>query len=277
MKLTESPTIRRPVSYCAEEHVTVADLVRKAIGTRTITQFCEDSGLSVGYVSRLLNGKLKNTPSVRTLAKIARSSMDGDTNGVLSKLLEICGYEIDQAVVQKEIRIAERTTGLLEMERKDADSENYDMINLRASAFGLLFSSLLVMGVSLQPKGDFGPHEGLAFGIGGYPFDHAVAISGFCGNSHHVIRAERDILQQLLARVARQKDVPMYLVLTDQIEVYDYISEAVKRIGKINTYILLANKNYQSFDLQTYYSADGNIPDAPFDFVKKIQNKCIRE
>ena len=76
--MKESQTIRQPLSRSTEDLVSVGSVVRKAIGTRTIKQFCEDSGLSVGYVSRLLNGKLDTTPSVRTMAKISCSGKERD-------------------------------------------------------------------------------------------------------------------------------------------------------------------------------------------------------
>lgn len=274
MKLTESQTIRQPVSCDTEKTVTIASEVRNAIGTRTITQFCEDSGLSIGYISRLLNGKLKSKPSVRTLAKISCSSLNGDMRDTFSALLKICGHNLDKEQMQRELRIAERTSGLIEEERKDAKLETYNSINLSASAIGLLFSRLMMMGVSLQPMGGFGPNDGVEFGIKGYLFESVVAIPGFCGNSHHVVMAERDILRQLLKYVSDQKEnVPMYLVLTDDEDVYEFISSVVETSVKANAYILLAGSDNTRFVKQKFIAAAGKNQEAPFDFVndtKKI-------
>lgn len=267
MKLTESQTIRHPVSCDTEKNMTVDSLVRKAMGTRTITKFCEDAGLSVGFISRLLNGKSNSKPSVRTLAKISRNSESEDTEDMFRRLLELCGHQLDEQEIQREIRIAKRTTGLLEMERKDAGFETYGSINLSASAIGLLFSRLMVMGVSLQPKGDWGPQGGIVFGIRGYEFERVIAISGFCGNSHQVVLAERDVLQQLLKYVSHQTDVPMYLVLTDHKDVYRYVSEILETSVTANAYVLLANKAYTGFAEQWFRAADKKMQRAPFDFV----------
>lgn len=267
MKLTESQTIRHPVSCDTETTVTVNSLIKKAMGTRTITKFCEDSGLSVGFMSRLINGKSKSTPSVRTLAKISFNSASEDTEEMFRSLLNLCGHRLDEQEIQREIRIAKRTSGLLEMERKDAKLEMYGSLNLSASAIGLLFSRLMVMGVSLQPKGIYEPHGGIVFGIRGYEFDRIIAISGFCGNSHQVVMAERDILQQLLRFVSNQTDVPMYLVLTDHKDVYRYVSEILETSVTANAYVLLANKEYTGFAEQWFHAVDEKMHSAPFDFI----------
>ena len=48
-----------------------AELVVKAIGNRTKTQFSEDTGLSLYYISRLSNGKIDKAPRPNTISIIA--------------------------------------------------------------------------------------------------------------------------------------------------------------------------------------------------------------
>lgn len=268
MKLTERQTISQPVSYSTETMMSVGSVVRNTIGKRTITQFCEDSGLSVGYVSRLLNGKLKSTPSVRTLAKISCSGKDKDKKKIFATLLKICGYDLETEDIQREIQIAERASGIIEEERKGVNLGNSSALNLNASALGLLFSYLMKMGVSLQPLGYLRPHEGIEFRIKDYPFERVIAIPGFCAdNDHQVVLAERDILQQLLKFVSGQKDVPMYLVLTNHQDVFEFISDVVEKSVTAVVYVLLANNDHTRFAKQKFFAADGMMREAPFGFV----------
>lgn len=267
MKLTERQTISQPVNCSTETLMSVSSVVRNMIGKRTITQFCEDSGLSLGYVSRLLNGKLTSLPSVRTLAKISCSGKDKDKKKTFVTLLKICGHDLDTSDIIREIKIAERASGMIEEERKEAELGNYSALNLNASALGLLFSDLMKMGVSLQPLGYLRPHEGIEFKIKGYPFERVIAIPGFCAdNDHQVVLAERDILQQLLRFVSGQKDVPMYLVLTNHQDVFEFISNVVEKSVTAVVYVLLADREHTRFAKQKFFAADG-MNEAPFVFV----------
>lgn len=268
MKLTERQTISQPVNCSTETLMSVGSVVRDTIGTRTITQFCEDSGLSVGYVSRLLNGKLKSTPSVRTLAKISCSGKEKDKKSTFTTLLKICGHNLGTEEMQREIQIAERASGMIEEEREEVRVGNYSALNLNASALGLLFSYLMKMGVSLQPLGYLRPHEGIEFRIKGHPFERVIAIPGFCAdNDQQVVLAERDILRQLLRFVSGQKDVPMYLVLTNHQDVFGFISDVVEDSVTAAVYVLLADSERTHFAGQRFFAADGTMKEAPFDFV----------
>ena len=46
-------------------------LINKAIGNRSKTQFAEDTGLSIYYISRCANGRLGEAPRPNTIASIA--------------------------------------------------------------------------------------------------------------------------------------------------------------------------------------------------------------
>lgn len=268
MRLTDRQTISHTVSCSTETLMSVGSVVRETIGRRTITQFCEDSGLSVGYVSRLLNGKLKSKPSVRTLAKIAASVEDKDKKSVFEALLHICGYSMRTEEMKREIQIAERTSGMLEVERKEAGMGNHSLLNLSASAVGLLLSRLLMMGVSLQPLGYLRPYDGIEFRIKEHPFERVIAIPGFCADDDHQIAlTERNILRQLLKYVSCQKNVPLYLVLTNHQEVFGFISDVVESSVTAYIYVLLANDERTRFIKQRFFTADEKMQKAPFDFV----------
>lgn len=268
MSLTEGHTISNTVSDSIGSPMTVSSLVKDAIGNRTITKFCEESGLSTGYVSRLLNGRLKSIPNVKTLAKISCISETGDKQTTFKNLLKLCGHNLSIEQMQREILIAERTSEIMVEERNDAKLGNYDSLNYKASAIGLLFSNLMMMGVPLKPLGYFGPHDGIEIGIEGYQFKRMIVIFGFCGNSHQVTLAKKDILRQLLKYVSSQKDVPLYLVLTDHKEVFEFISDVLDNTVKAYVYVLLTNNEHSHFVCQNFYAADEEIREQPFDFVK---------
>ena len=267
--MKESQTIRQPLSRSTEDLVSVGSVVRKAIGTRTIKQFCEDSGLSVGYVSRLLNGKLDTTPSVRTLAKISCSGKERDKRSTFTTLLKICGHDLDHEDIQREIRIAEQTSKIIEKEREDESKGVFSEMKLSTSAMGIIFSKLLMMGVPLQPRGNFGLDGSIEFGVKGYPFESVIVISKFCENDHQTVSAERDILKRMLKCVSKQKEVPLYLVVVNDLDVYDYMSEILEDSVNAYVYVLLANSDCTRFVKQKFISPDNEMQEAPFVFASE--------
>lgn len=276
MELTERQPFSKTVSCSTETIISVGSVVRNSIGKRTITQFCEDSGLSVGYVSRLLNGKLKSTPSVRTLAKISCSSVGKDKEKVFSNLLELCGYDLDSEDFRREIYIVERASEIIADERSGVKQGKSSALSFNAGALGLIFSYFMKIGVSLQPLGYLKPYEGLEFKIKDYPFERVIAIPGFCAdNDQQVVLAERNILQQLLKFVSGQKDVPLYLVLANHQDVFDYVSDVAEKFVAGSVYVLLANREHTRFIGQKFFAADGMSEEAPFAFVD--DTNCKKE
>lgn len=68
----------------------LVNLIKKAIGSRSIVRFAELSGLSTSFLSRLLNNNLPSRPSKRSLCKMAKVEFE---NGVtLDKIFEVAGY-----------------------------------------------------------------------------------------------------------------------------------------------------------------------------------------
>ena len=84
-----------------------------------------------------------------------------------------------------------------------------------------------------------------------------------------LLLSETHILEKILKYACeQQKCVPMYLILTDHEDVYEYISEVVEEKVKANVYILLAGRDTTCFVKQKYVTTDGMGEKAPFDFVK---------
>ena len=73
-----------------------SELVNKAIGNRTKTQFSEDTGLSLYYISRITNGKIYNAPRPNTISVIAAVAQNGVT---YAQLLNAAGYSDSVALV----------------------------------------------------------------------------------------------------------------------------------------------------------------------------------
>ncbi|MBP5490114.1 MAG: helix-turn-helix transcriptional regulator [Lachnospiraceae bacterium] len=71
------------------------ELVKKAIGDRTQKQFSEDTGLSIYYINRLINGKIDNAPRPNTISIIAAVAQNGVTS---TELLKAAGYGKDDGI-----------------------------------------------------------------------------------------------------------------------------------------------------------------------------------
>ncbi|QHQ63463.1 hypothetical protein Ana3638_24020 [Anaerocolumna sedimenticola] len=56
-----------------------ANLINKAKGSRTMTKFAEDAGLSVAHISRMINMKLEVPPTPDTIRKLVDREMNGVT------------------------------------------------------------------------------------------------------------------------------------------------------------------------------------------------------
>lgn len=232
-------------------------IIRKAIGERTMKQFCEETDLSIGYMSRLLNGKLNTTPNVKTLAKIAAFGA-GNKKETFTALLKVCGRVLTDEEMQNWIRVIEQKSL-----QNEASSENHYNANLSAPAMGLLFSRLLAMGITLQPQGRFELEDGAEFCIKEFQLERVVAIPGLCGNNH-VITTERDILWKLLRHSLKRQNVSMYLVITDNEAVYEFISNVMENNVECG-YVLLIDGTYTSFKKQKFLTTEKI--DAPFNFL----------
>ena len=84
---------KKPVGkYDAEEF---KELVKKAIGDRTQRQFSEDTGLSIYYINRLINGKIDKAPRPNTISIIAAVAQNGVTS---TELLQSAGYDKNDGI-----------------------------------------------------------------------------------------------------------------------------------------------------------------------------------
>lgn len=273
MSMTERHTIGQEVISTPIEKNTIRFVVKNLIGTRSVTAFCDEAGLSRGYVSRLLNDKLESKPTVRTLAKLAHTS-DRNVDETFSVLLSICGYNVSEEERINEIRIAKREARVHELRRNDLEMEEYEDVNLKASAIGLLFSTLLTMGVLVRPMGVFDPDACIEFGIDGLCYERVIAVPAFCGNTSQEFIAERDALSRMMkSALERREQTPLYLILTDDRDVFDYMCDLIKKLRIVCAYVLKANKEGTKFIDQRFFSTDESRQEDVFMFVKEIRNQ----
>lgn len=268
MALAETHTNRKPVNNDAEMNCAIVPLIKEIIGVRKLSEFCAASGLSLGYVSRLLNGKLTTKPSIRTLAKISCSNTLLDSEEIFSELLKLSNINLDTESIRREIRVVEQTSKVLEVERDHASAARYGSLRTGAEAIGLLFSTLIAKGINLQPVGGIRPNDGLEFQMAGYQYESVIAIPGFCGYSHQLVLTERDILQYLLKYVSNQSNSKLYLILVDDKDIYTYMSEVLDYAANVAGCVLLANSEHSRFVEQHFNGTVGRNKDASLDFVR---------
>lgn len=100
-----------------------AEVLRRAIGDRSISMFSKDVGISAGYVSRYLNLKCDVTPTIATIKKIANATKMVS----YAELLEAAGYDSEK---------------YLELEADDRELFGEDMPSGSMSYFASVFSAV---------------------------------------------------------------------------------------------------------------------------------------
>ena len=69
--------------------------------------------------------------------------------------------------------------------------------------------------------------------------------------------------------VSKKQDATLYLVLTDQMEVFEFISDVAKNVMKAQIYVLLANAERNKFVEQIFLATGEKGQNAPFNFIKE--------
>lgn len=70
----------------------LAELSNLAIGSRSLREFANQSGLSEGFLSRLTTGKLTSAPTRRSLAKLMAETSRPQNGITLGDMMEAAGY-----------------------------------------------------------------------------------------------------------------------------------------------------------------------------------------
>lgn len=75
----------------------LAELSKLAVGSRTLREFANLSGLSESFLSRLTTGKLKSIPTRRSLAKLTAASSKPQNNITFRDIMLAAGYPLSLA------------------------------------------------------------------------------------------------------------------------------------------------------------------------------------
>lgn len=92
-----SKTVKTERSIDTERFI---DLLTKAQGNRTRTQFAKDCGISLPHLSKLINNRIEKPPIPSTLKKLADHAANGVT---YEELLDAVGYNVE-AYAKKPVR-----------------------------------------------------------------------------------------------------------------------------------------------------------------------------
>ena len=91
--------IQQEKEKAMEEKTTFVELLNKAIGDHTKSDFAKASGIANAQLSRMLTGSAKSQPRPATLEKIAQAS-EGRVK--IEELLLSCGHDIDEYNIKAE-------------------------------------------------------------------------------------------------------------------------------------------------------------------------------
>lgn len=88
-RIPMSKTVKTERSINTERFI---DLLTKAQGNRTRTQFAKDCGISLPHLSKLINNRIEKPPIPSTLKKLADHAANGVT---YEELLDAVGYNVE--------------------------------------------------------------------------------------------------------------------------------------------------------------------------------------
>lgn len=195
----------------------LAELVRLAIGGRSLSSFAEEAGVSKSYVSKIINGKISpdSPPSRKVLSKLANPEKAAPQNGItLADLFTSCGYST------AELEDGEED---FEMPAVCSTVQKYYNNALPMAAVSVLMNGLVLNGVTdlmaIETKGSY-------FEIHTPDSDEAyVGIPVFCQKQDAFNLMYMAALSILL--VLSNKDATFY-ILTDNRELYQFLIDRIK-------------------------------------------------
>lgn len=229
----------------------LARLAQLAMGNRTLAEYADETGLSIGFLSRLLNAKSPSLPSVRSLARLTSESAAPENGVTYHMMLRAAGYDLEPEEERAEQKILSEARKITEEEQNKEAERCYGSIMLGASAMALIFSKLFSAGILLVPVKKFKKEGFFEFHNKGGMGEKIVIIPGFLGNDGNVQQGTLDIIMQISRSFQNQEDNTIYFILTDEEKVFQYLSCALQ-IAWGNIYILQADKDYKDFIRQKY-------------------------
>jgi len=195
----------------------LAELVRLAIGGRSLSNFAQEAGVSKSYVSKIINGKISpdSPPSRKVLSKLVDPYKAAPQNGItLADLFSSCGYSTVEL---------ENKENSPEMPALCSTVQKYYNNALPMAAVSVLMNGLVLNGVndlmSIDTKGSY-------FEIHTPDNDEAyIGIPAFCQKQDAFNLMYTAALSILL--VLCSKNATFY-ILTDNHELYQFLVARIK-------------------------------------------------
>lgn len=217
----------------------LAELLRKCRGTRTTTEFSKETGVSITYLTKLLNGNSPSRPSKKYLRRISypKYGQNNSCDVSYEALLRAAGYsdeEIDTAVVLKQSSIE------LPIEAKRKSFPISFMID------NLFASGEINNGFEIFNSDDDG-----WFTIN--TMESKILCVPALYDGAELIDKEQRIANDFMIAVLTQKNLDKYYILTNQRNLVDDIKKVLPKLPGIDLYILITNDYHTISERELVY------------------------
>lgn len=238
------------------DRVRLADLARRAIGTRSVAEFCAETKLSKSFVSRILNGKLVSAPTKRTLYRFAGSNAKPQNGVTLGDMLIASGYEATTV----DFSISDE----YEAEEKErlSLSEGIQLYYSQSPAFGLnlLLDVLITKGHGTKYSIDF---ELGMFSLKikplGSQYANIVVIPAFCNDDSTITAIQVAVLTNLITSInIHPVSESLFFVMTDNMQMYQLLLNSLPVLQNMRLAVLLTNESYNGFSKQDVIISDAH-------------------
>ncbi len=222
------------------DFIKLAQLSKLAIGSRTLRNYAQISGLSEGFLSRLTTGKLKSAPTRRSLAKLMAESSKPQNGVTLSDVMRAAGYPFHEPTHRA-------VMGMVSEDTEEVPAE------VRTAAFPTyLVASILES--SGQLEGNFSSKsQREMFIIEPKNGPSIVGIPAFCSALGDAVEDEikesKWNLMMALSIYGSDRKDRVYIILTNQRSFYDKFDES-RLVTANGEFYLALTEDYKSFIAQ---------------------------
>lgn len=234
----------------------LAELARLAIGTRSISDFCEQTQLSKSFVSRILNAKLSAPPARRTLCRFAGPQATPENNISLKDMLMAAGYSTT---------IDEPTLSESTLAGEENESELTNMVQMH-------FSKSPTFGLSVFLNALMANEYGEAYSIEFQPsvfslkirdFDYKIiCIPAFCNSESAIKTVQVSVLTTLIMSMSNYAaDKSIFFVMTNNGQLYNELISTLAVVPKMKLAVLLTNEDGDGFSKQDVVSSKNSCLD----------------
>lgn len=213
----------------------LVDLLKKAIGSRSIIEFTTQCGLSISFVSRLLNNNLPSRPSKRSLLKMAGNLLNGVT---LSQLLVAAGYEDDCGYIDE----------IMPANRQDS-VQNLPSYTMEPTYAMSLLVNVLVESKQLAMPLDIAVQPGLFEVKGKADGKWIVGLPAICRSEEESIDSifhtlQLSFIMALSMYSARRKDI-CFVIVTNQERIFNDFEVKADVMDNMELYCVLTKDYYR--------------------------------